>query len=194
MDSQMDALTVASFIREFSNRSNTQDLRLGTGVVNSITVNSLIFVNTISVIIGAKEIFGIKILDGYHPKVGDVAILVYNNSTMFALGRLDNGTANDTAWITPTLSGGWSSLGGATVQYRRFNGRTYLQGLLAGGTLSSVAFNLPVGFRPLFTSYFPTDANKAFGEVIVELNGDVYPRTGSTTWQSLHGINLIAEG
>lgn len=59
----------------------------------------------------------------------------------------------DSGWVTPTLSNGWSAVGGWSVQYRRRNGQVFFRGRVTGGS-TGVAFTLPVGYRPLTQALF----------------------------------------
>jgi len=61
-----------------------------------------------------------------------------------------------TAWTGVAYSNGWADLAAGTqaVQYRKEGDRVFVRGMMKGGTLASVAFTLPVGFRPPATERF----------------------------------------
>jgi len=52
-------------------------------------------------------------------------------------------------WTGVTFSNGWNNMSGwSPVQYRKMGDMVYLRGNATGGTVGTVAFTLPVGFRP----------------------------------------------
>lgn len=54
-----------------------------------------------------------------------------------------------TAWTGVTFENGWSNYAPVQAcQYRKINDIVYLRGSMQGGTIGSVAFTLPAGFRP----------------------------------------------
>lgn len=63
----------------------------------------------------------------------------------------------DSGWVTPTLINGWTQGTGMNLlRYRRnAAGMVSIQGTPYGGSEGSVIFNLPEGFRPLYTVVLP---------------------------------------
>jgi len=90
---------------------------------------------------------------------------------------------NPGPWQTPTLLNGWVNVGagGQTVRYRLFGDMVYIEGQVKSGTLNTVVFNLPVGYRPLLQVYAPVAAGSVVGQVAITTGGDVYIQFGSTT-------------
>lgn len=106
----------------------------------------------------------------------------------------------------PALLNGWSDYGGAFASPRfcRRGGVVYIQGLVKTGTLNSVIFTLPVGFRPSQTllmsaiqSTFDTGAasagtahthavSQSGGRLDVKADGSVAQAGAATNaWQSI---------
>ena len=87
--------------------------------------------------------------------VGDVVHANLSGNRLVVLGRAGGSPVDDSGWTTPTLATGWTnSYGGDPIQYRRYGGIVYLRGRGNTTGASGVAFTLPVGFRPMFTSYW----------------------------------------
>lgn len=88
-----------------------------------------------------------------------------------------------TPWITATLTNGWVNFDARAAQYRKIGDIVYLRGVIKNGGLATVAFNLPIGYRP--PSYgnlgFIVESNINPALVNVEANGNVMPVSGSPT-------------
>lgn len=89
-----------------------------------------------------------------------------------------------TAWTAPTFTNGWHNSGApsALARYRKVGDTVQMEGLIVGGSLGTVAFSLPVGFRPVGDCYFAQISNNAFGGIIINPNGNVQPALGSAVW------------
>lgn len=90
----------------------------------------------------------------------------------------------------PIFKNNWVNYNTSThpkASFYKSNGRVYLKGLISTGTVPSVAFTLPEGYRPEYPENFGTAANGAFGYFYVDSNGDVNIQAGSNTWFSLAG-------
>lgn len=85
------------------------------------------------------------------------------------------------AWTTVTLANSWINVTGAGIppaSYYLFNQRVYLRGVISGGAGATVAFTLPIGFRPEFTVYsivqfFNGSTVNAVASVEVQATGSV---------------------
>lgn len=121
-----------------------------------------------------------------------VAVLVIGND-LIVLGRVQGNTPD---WQTVSaFSNSWTNFDAPrAARYYRRNGRVYLEGLIKSGTVGSVAFVLPAGYRPVDTISFPVDANGAFGAVAVYANGNVVPYVGSNAAVYLYSISFAAAG
>lgn len=93
-------------------------------------------------------------------------------------------------WAAPTLVNSWANLGGGASPagyYKDGFGRVFVRGRIVGGTTGSVAFTLPVGYRPAFDEYHVVlFGGPSFGYGIVKANGDVtlfYTGTGDAFLQ-----------
>lgn len=82
------------------------------------------------------------------------------------------------AWITPTLLNSWTQADATDmpVRYRKDEfGIVHLSGRLSEGTAGTVAFTLPVGYRPSkrvgFACY---SASGTHGKAYVSATGEVY--------------------
>lgn len=86
---------------------------------------------------------------------------------------------------TPTLIGGWASLGGgySAPAYYISAGTVYLSGWITGGAVGTAAFTLPVAHRPTATHGYIQPG----GAIEVRTNGDVVPVNGASPY-SLDGI------
>lgn len=93
--------------------------------------------------------------------------------------KLGNGVSTWTvlsAWVAPTLLNSWVNTGSGLVVagYRKIGDVVSLKGTVSTGTLGSIIFNLPAGFRPVEQWEFASEGNIAtFGVFVVKANGDV---------------------
>lgn len=94
------------------------------------------------------------------------------------------------------LKNGWTYYGGDSeyaVAYRKnADGLVTITGRIAAGTVPSLVFTLPGGYRPSAETLFAVDANGAFGNVNVATNGDVSVHVGDNTVVSLN-LSFYAE-
>lgn len=89
------------------------------------------------------------------------------------------------AWIVPTLLNGWiGAAGSSNIKYRKNNfGIVEIEGVLSGGTLNTIAFVLPVGYRPV-NKYYIAIPN---GYIEVNVAGNIIPKSGT-----LHNLSTIS--
>lgn len=100
----------------------------------------------------------------------------------------------DEPWQTPTLLNGWVNFGAGYTQaaYRRVGNKVILRGLIKTG--SSIAFTLPVGYRPTALHHLSTVSYSGVATVNVYSDGTVNFGTGaSTTWTSLDGVEFYID-
>ena len=104
-------------------------------------------------------------------------------------------SAEDTGWITPTLTGGWTqyNLSNWPTQYRRKGGIVYIRGLVvppsgSGGSVS--IFTLPTGFRPYKTTLRGAiDAGAAIRHLYLTWDGLIYPNSNPhASWFSVENV------
>lgn len=95
----------------------------------------------------------------------------------------------------PALLNSWVDFGtGQEARYHRDDrGIVRLDGLVKSGAVGTVAFTLPVGYRPRGTKWFPIVSNSAAGIVSVAATGDVTIVSGNTAWASFDSIAFLAE-
>lgn len=105
----------------------------------------------------------------------------------------------DLSWTNvSTFANGWSAYGAgySTPAYRKdSNGVVHLKGLIQSGTIGSVAFNLPAGYRPPEHMLFACESSNGsstFGVTDIQSTGDVTPKVGGNTFFSLDGISFYA--
>ncbi len=101
---------------------------------------------------------------------------------------------NPNARQTPTLVNAWVNFGVPfkTASYWRDEQNVvHLEGLIKTGVSGTVAFNLPLEYRPVATVQFPTVANGLFGFVSITAAGDVTV-SGASANLSLDGISFLA--
>lgn len=98
------------------------------------------------------------------------------------------------AFTAPSMLNSWAyyNPGAANLYhqpgYRINNGYGEARGIIAGGTLTQKAFDLPFKLRPAKDVIFTTVSNNAFGAGTIYANGEFTPAVGSTTWFSIDGI------
>ena len=93
----------------------------------------------------------------------------------------------------PAFTNSWAYFGSEQVAafWRDPFGWVYLRGLIKNGTVGSVAFTLPPGFRPPVAERFVVISNDAVGRVDVGADGAVTPKSPSNnTYVSLAGIRF----
>jgi hypothetical protein len=96
-------------------------------------------------------------------------------------------------WVNHSATPDWEHAG----FYKDMHGRVHLQGLVKDGTLNSVIFYLPVGYRPVADHIFIV-ANSGTDNacrVDVKDDGTVIQTDGdSNSWVSLAGISFALTG
>lgn len=90
-----------------------------------------------------------------------------------------------TAWTNVTFQNGWTNIS-PVVQYRKIGDIVYIRGTIGGGSLSTNAFNLPVGFRTPYKLDISTGTYSgsvwAWGKFDIDTAGNVTPQVGGTSW------------
>lgn len=107
-----------------------------------------------------------------------------------------SGLFNQQGYILPTLINGWEDYGGGYLKAAYFKdtmGVVHFTGLIKSGTIGTIAFVLPAGYRPAATCQFPVTSVGAFGYVEVYADGRVYVAIGNTESMSLAGISFLSE-
>lgn len=99
-------------------------------------------------------------------------------------------------WQTPaSFSNSWVDFSGSVVaRYRKLaSGLVVVDGAVKSGTLNTTAFVLPEEYRPQAEVAFASDSNGAFGELVIQTDGDVIPRAGSNTHFALCASFMAAD-
>ncbi|MEH6413896.1 hypothetical protein [Pseudomonas sp. CGJS7] len=102
-------------------------------------------------------------------------------------------------WQAPAFNAPWSNYGsGYTLAgFRRNGDRVELRGLIKGGGGGTVAFVLPIGFRPTTQHLFSVVCDTLSAtRVDVKVNGDVQvtlPSSGVVGFLSLDGLSFSME-
>ena len=103
------------------------------------------------------------------------------------------------AWITPTLLNGWTDFNPTNFPsasyYKSEFGEVSLQGLITGGANSTIAMQLPNGYRPSKTLHLQAmQTNGVSTYITVFSNGNVSIFfTATPTYVSLTGISFRSE-
>lgn len=107
------------------------------------------------------------------------------------------GGTTDTWHNVATFSGTWVNYGGAeqVAGYMIDGaGNVHLRGTIKSGTIGTVAFVLPAGYRPSSTMHFPAITNNGtaivFGQVSALTDGSVGVYVGSNTYVRLDGLSF----
>jgi hypothetical protein len=88
----------------------------------------------------------------------------------------------------PGFQNGWVPFDtGRTPKFKKIHGTVYMVGLAKSGTLNTVIFNLPIGYRQIAVTnlYIGTSSSAAFATLRIDSNGDVKQEAGNNTWISL---------
>lgn len=91
---------------------------------------------------------------------------------------------------SPAFQNSWVNFGGALPTAKFWFDResnVHLEGTIKDGTINTVAFTLPVGYRPATTQKFAVISNGAIGELEIQTDGDVLPVSGSNVSFNLNG-------
>ncbi|MBN1210662.1 MAG: fibronectin type III domain-containing protein, partial [Myxococcaceae bacterium] len=113
--------------------------------------------------------------------------MLVDSARVFIFPRLENRR-------DPTLLNSWTNYTANNRDGARYykdpTGHVHLEGMIQGGTVPSVAFNLPAGFRPPYTRDFAVVSAAGAGYVEIASGGNVQIITGSSTYTSLDGIRF----
>lgn len=101
-------------------------------------------------------------------------------------------------WINGTYQNSWVSnnapMFGAASYRLDADGVVHLRGLVQGGAIGSVIFNLPAGFRPSKTIIRSNQSSNTQGRLDIHNNGNVLQQMGTAGgWVTLDGIQFTAE-
>lgn len=103
-------------------------------------------------------------------------------------------SAAPTRWKYPGLLNGWTNESSGSYQdagyIRDAQGYVHLRGRITSGMIGNSAFILPEDHRPAKEMTFAVASNGAYGQVAVQVDGNVIPAVGSSTWISLDGITF----
>jgi hypothetical protein len=95
-------------------------------------------------------------------------------------------------WIAPTLVNSWVTH--VTPGYLKDDmGFVHLKGAVKTGTVPSVAFTLPAGYRPSVAIVMPITSNNAYGQLTIGTDGTVTVNIGNTASVYLDGVTFRAE-
>lgn len=97
-------------------------------------------------------------------------------------------------WHAPTLLNGWVNAGAPYLNagYRKDPfGVVHLRGMVITGTVNTVLFTLPVGYRPSASMYFTITSAASVARLLIEATGNVTITQGSSTWTSLNGVTFL---
>lgn len=157
--------------------------------------------NTYTITVGGASVAGVPAYRNVYAVVGDVVEVLLDGPSPRIVGVVGVPTWHVVgAASEPAYQNGWSDYAAvdATVQSPRFcrdgQGWVHLEGIAKKGSLNSIIFTLPAGYRPAHTQQFACTQNDAFGEIAVDSSGNVtgYLGTANTGWQSLSTVHFWA--
>jgi hypothetical protein len=99
-------------------------------------------------------------------------------------------------WQTPTLTNAWLGYGAPyydPAYCKDAGGWVHLRGMAKSGTLGTVAFVLPAGFRPAAQLQFPAIGGGALANLVVGNTGNVVLNGTANASYTLDGITFRAE-
>ena len=91
-------------------------------------------------------------------------------------------------WTRPTFVNNWADLEASRNAMFAKDERTgvvYMRGLMGTGENNTVAFTLPMGYRPPWQLHIATTSNNLFGQLLIGADGTINPSAGSSAWVSL---------
>lgn len=138
--------------------------------------------------------------DGLHPNdLGHETIaneFINRMSSLVKAHDRGKAIASNTPWFYPTLLNSWvrfDTTYGQAAYMKDANGFVHLAGLVKSGSIGTVIFVLPPGFRPGSQRYFATGSGGAFGALRVNNAGEVIAQVGSPSSFSLDTAVFLAE-
>lgn len=112
--------------------------------------------------------------------IGPGVVMPYNLSSL----QWTEVTAFQNSWVN------FSTAEHNAAYMKDHLGFVHLRGLIKSGTIGTVAFTLPEGFRPSKHMHFAVPSNGAYGQLNVQPDGDVVPSAGNNAYVSLDGIRF----
>jgi len=100
---------------------------------------------------------------------GETRHVSHDGESAYGLG------GGPTAWAGVTFQNSWTNYGSSyqNAQYRKLGDVVQARGAVKSGTVGTVIFTLPAGFRPPAKTVFPADLNGAYGRLEVGTDGTV---------------------
>lgn len=119
--------------------------------------------------------------DASQPTTGQIAFVVAEGLYYSYNGGWNLTNIVPDAWVNVTFKNSWvNTAADQVVQYRRFGDMVQVRGNCQNGTINTVVFTLPTGYRPPGGgNNFAVMSNGAFSYATIDGGGDVYAFTGS---------------
>jgi hypothetical protein len=120
-------------------------------------------------------------------------VATYNEYLIDIIEAAITGIRTPPTFTAPTLLNSWANYGSgyAAAGYVLHNGVVYLRGSIAGGTVNTTLFTLPVGYRPSSILVFATSSNNTHCYIEVRSNGNVVQLNGSNVFLALDTVRFI---
>lgn len=130
---------------------------------------------------------------------------IFNQTVSVGTGLVDfeiganyktgTGTMPVQNWTAPALLNSWANQANYNpAGYRKDeNNVVHLRGNLITGTVGSVAFNLPAGYRPAAFGTYASAGTSGLAACEIRPNGDVFISVAPSNQASLNGISFKAE-
>jgi hypothetical protein len=151
------------------------------------------------------SVIGFNAMEGVTISNSSTTTLVLDSQTGASPALITNGkiSASSTGsffpietLISPTLLNGWVNYGAAlkTVGYQKdCFGIVHIFGSLKSGTIGSILFTLPSGYRPSADMKFAGTENNSPATIYITSSGNVQQITGSNTELSIGGISFTTQ-
>jgi len=174
-----------------------QGVRLRQGVIDHVNTDG-----TVALTIGGDTtvIDHVMVLASAYLSAGDTVWIATDGRDLWVIGRLKTpadgwhevGSAGE-----PAFSNSWVNYDIAVFRAAAFCkdalGFVHLRGVIKTGTVGTVAFTLPAGYRPAILEELVCISNGTIGRIEVDGTGTVKPGTPSNSaWVALDGITFGA--
>ena len=96
----------------------------------------------------------------------------------------------------PVFENSWVNFGAGYYDLSFFKdalGWVHIRGMVKLGTVGTIIFTLPAGYRSSGNIQVPTVCNDLFGSLFINTLGEVYHNTGSNAWCTITDVTFLAE-
>lgn len=112
------------------------------------------------------------------------------------MSRFNPSLKTQEAWNAPTLINSWVNTGGVhetAGYYKDYFGNVHLKGRIQGGSIGTVVFVLPVGYRPSATLTLSIVGGGDYGQLSISTDGSVSITSGvAGVYKTLDNVSFRA--